>query len=303
MKMKKIMMVALVSSTLALSGCGAMSTAIKKRNLEVKTQMSQTIWLDPSSERTVYLQVKNTSDKDMSDLQSLIAKDIQAKGYTVVTSPDKAYYWIQANVLKADKMDLRESQGWLNRGYEGALSGAALGAGITAYNSNSAGATLGVGLAAGLAGMAADALVEDVNYTMITDVQIAERTKATVTTDNVAALRQGTSGAKIQTSTETGNQHKYQTRVVSNANKVNLKFEEAKPVLEEHLALAACLVVAVPALNLVTSDAAAVAGLLVTGLTVWLVSLTGKSRPRFWPADFFPVFYTCHLAALGVLAM
>lgn len=65
---------------------------------------------------------------------------------------------------------------------------------------------------------------------------IAERTKATVTTDNVAALRQGTSGAKIQTSTETGNQHKYQTRVVSNANKVNLKFEEAKPVLEDQLA-------------------------------------------------------------------
>ncbi|HBD0519112.1 TPA: hypothetical protein KGN71_004309 [Escherichia coli] len=54
--------------------------------------------------------------------------------------------------------------------------------------------------------------------------------------DNVAALRQGTSGAKIQTSTETGNQHKYQTRVVSNANKVNLKFEEAKPVLEDQLA-------------------------------------------------------------------
>lgn len=53
---------------------------------------------------------------------------------------------------------------------------------------------------------------------------------------NVAALRQGTSGAKIQTSTETGNQHKYQTRVVSNANKVNLKFEEAKPVLEDQLA-------------------------------------------------------------------
>ncbi len=84
--------------------------------------------------------------------------------------------------------------------------------------------------------LAADAMVEDVNYTMITDVQIAERTKATVTTDNVAALRQGTSGAKIQTSTETGNQHKYQTRVVSNANKVNLKFEEAKPVLEDQLA-------------------------------------------------------------------
>ena len=172
MKTKKLMMVALVSSTLALSGCGAMSTAIKKRNLEVKTQMSETIWLEPASERTVFLQIKNTSDKDMSGLQGKIADAVKAKGYQVVTSPDKAYYWIQANVLKADKMDLRESQGWLNRGYEGAAVGAALGAGITGYNSSSAGATLGVGLAAGLVGMAADAMVEDVNYTMITDVQI-----------------------------------------------------------------------------------------------------------------------------------
>ncbi|WP_049005999.1 complement resistance protein TraT, partial [Klebsiella pneumoniae] len=131
---------------------------------------------------------------------------------------------------------LRESQGWLSRGYEGAVTGAALGAGITAYNSSSAGATLGVGLAAGLVVMAADAMVEDVNYTMITDVQIAERTKTQVQTDNVAVLRQGTSGAKVQTSTETGNQHKYQTRVVSNANKVNLKFPEAQPVLEDQLA-------------------------------------------------------------------
>lgn len=236
MHFKKTMLVAVISSTLVLSGCGAMTTAIKKRNLEVKTQMSETIWLEPSNERTVYLQVKNTSDKDMGDLQSLIAKDVQAKGYTVVTSPDKAYYWIQANVLKADKMDLRESQGFLSQGYQGAITGAALGAGITAYNSNSAGATLGVGLATGLVGMAADAMVEDVNYTMVTDVQISERTKTAVRTDNVAALRQGTSGAKIQTSTEEGNQHKYQTRVVSNANKVNLKFDEAKPVLEDQLA-------------------------------------------------------------------
>ncbi|EFK5982771.1 complement resistance protein TraT [Escherichia coli] len=236
MKMKKLMIVTLVSFTLVLSGCGAMSTAIKKRNLEVKTQMSETIWLEPSSERSVFLQIKNTSDKDMSGLQAKISDAVKAKGYQVVSSPDKAYYWIQANVLKADKMDLRESQTWLNSGYEGAIAGAALGTGITGYNSSSAGAALGVGIATGLIGMAADAMVEDINYTMITDVQIAERTTSEVRTDNVAALRQGTSGAKVQTSTSTGNQHKYQTRVVSNANKVNLKFEEAKPVLEDQLA-------------------------------------------------------------------
>ncbi len=45
-----------------------------------------------------------------------------------------------------------------------------------------------------------------------------------------------------------------------------------------------------------------VAGLVMTVLTVGLVSCAGKSLPRFWPGDFFPIFYACHLAVLGVLA-
>lgn len=236
MKLNKFAVCGLALSVFALSGCGAMSTAVKKRNLDVRTQMSETIWLEPASERTVYIQVRNTSDKDMSGLQTKIASELTAKGYQVSASPDAAYFWVQANVLKADKMDLRQSQGFLSSGYEGAVTGAALGAGITGYNTGSAGATLGAGLAAGLVGMAADALVEDVNYTMVTDLQISERSKAVVTTNNVAALKQGSSGVKLQTSTEQGNRAKYQTRVVSNANKVNLKFDEAKPVLEAQLA-------------------------------------------------------------------
>lgn len=71
----------------------------------------------------------------------------------------------------------------------------------------------------------------------------------------------------------------------------------------ERLALVACLLAVIPALNLATSDVAAVAGLVMTVLTVGLVSCTGKSLPRFWPGDFFPTFYACHLAVLGVLAL
>jgi hypothetical protein len=236
MKLKTLAVAGIITSVFALSGCGAMSTAVKKRNLDVKTQMSETVWLEPSAEKSVYLQVRNTSDQDMSGLETQISNALSAKGYKVTRSPDDAYYWVQANVLKAEKMDLRDSQGLLQTGYEGGVMGAALGAGITAYNSSSAGATLGVGLASGLLGMAADAMVEDVNYTMVTDLQISELSKAAVTTDNVAALKQGTSGIKLQTSSEQGCRAKYQTRVVSNANKVNLKFEEAKPVLEAQLA-------------------------------------------------------------------
>lgn len=236
MKLKTLVVAGIVASVFTLTGCGAMSTAVKKRNLDVKTQMSETIWLEPSSEKSVYLQIRNTSDQDMSGLQAQISSALAAKGYKVSGSPDGAYYWIQANVLKAEKMDLRDAQGFLKTGYEGGAVGAALGAGITAYNSSSTGAVLGVGLATGLLGIAADAMVEDVNYTMVTDLQISERSQATVTTDNEATLKQGTSGVKKQTSSEQGNRAKYQTRVVSNANKVNLKFEEAKPVLEAQLA-------------------------------------------------------------------
>ncbi|STN32169.1 putative antirestriction protein [Escherichia coli] len=51
------------------------------------------------------------------------------------------------------------------------------------------------------------------------------------------------------------------------------------------------------------SGDAGLAGLVMTVLTVGLVSCAGKSLPRFWPGDFFPTFYACHLAVLGVLAL
>nr|EJO2700081.1 hypothetical protein [Escherichia coli] len=41
---------------------------------------------------------------------------------------------------------------------------------------------------------------------------------------------------RLQNSDKHRNRHKYQTRVVSSANQVNLKFEEAKPHLEDQLA-------------------------------------------------------------------
>ncbi|CAD6109776.1 IncF transfer acetylation protein TraX [Escherichia coli] len=72
---------------------------------------------------------------------------------------------------------------------------------------------------------------------------------------------------------------------------------------EEYLALVVCLLAVILALNLATGDVAAGAGLVMTGLTVCLVSCTGKSLPRFCPGDFFPTFYVCHLAVLGVLAL
>lgn len=76
--------------------------------------------------------------------------------------------------------------------------------------------------------------------------------------------------------------------------------------LTERLFLAVYLVPVVLALNLSVSGTAALAGLLITVITAGVVSLTGTRFPRFWMADFFPVFYTCHLVVLdipGILAL
>ncbi len=94
MKLKQLAVVGLVASALALSGCGAMSTAVKKRNLDVKTQMSETIWLEPSSEKTVYLAASAILPTRIClACRHKITNELAAKGYRVTSSPDTAYYW------------------------------------------------------------------------------------------------------------------------------------------------------------------------------------------------------------------
>lgn len=227
-KATKLTAVALVLSM--FTGCAAMHTAVKKRNLDVQTKMSETVFLDPVSadKRTVFLQLRNTSDKQDFKLDNQITAAIQNKGYTVVQDPDKAHYWIQANILKVGKSDLREQQNMLAGGYGSAIAGAAVGA---QFGSNSG--QIGMGLIGAGIGLIGDAMVDDTYFLMTTDLQISEKAKKSVvvTEKNNAALKQGTSGHKTVTSTETVNRKKFQTRIVSSANKVNLDFAEAQPHL------------------------------------------------------------------------
>lgn len=232
---KKKLVALTVLSVFSLTGCSAINTAISKRNLEVKTQMSQSIWLQPDSNKTVYVDVHNTSDKDMPELQSLITQKLISKGY-VLTTPTNAEYWVQVNVLKADQMDARDSLSILNTGYEGAISGAALGAGIAAFNGVGTGSVLGIGAVSGLAGSVADSFVKDINYSMITDLQISQKTSGQVSNTQSSRLSQGSGSNLAQNLKTTGNRMTYQTRIVSNAEKVNLSFDEAKPELENQLA-------------------------------------------------------------------
>ena len=228
---------------LMVVGCGAVSTSIKKQDLDVRTKMSETIFLDPvgPESRTIFVEVRNTSDRENFDIEQPIIAAIGRGGYRIVDDPEHAHYWLQANVLMIEKITEDEAKQSLLNGYGGALGGAVAGAAVGAATGGSGetvaltaliGATIGfIGETVG------NAMVDDVLYVAVTDVQVVERAKQGVEihSQSQQSLTQGKDGRMSQQFQEVTNRKKFRTRVVSTANQANLDYEEAKTLLASGL--------------------------------------------------------------------
>lgn len=235
--LKKVVALGIVVAM--VSGCQALHTSIKKRNLDVQTKMSDTIFLDPVSpdKKVIYVQVRNTSDKENFDIEGPIKEAMTKHGYRVTDDPDEAYYRLQANVLSVAKTTPEEAAQMLAGGYGAPLVGAAAGAAAGVVVGGAGG-----GVAGGIMGMlgtvAADAFVTDVMFLAVTDIQLVEKAPegVIVRSDSQQNLAQGMAGTQKQTYSEVGKFKKYRTRVISTANKANLEYEEAAEPLTKGLA-------------------------------------------------------------------
>lgn len=231
--MVNIKAIILLAGITLLSGCGALHTSVAKRNLDVQTKMSSSIFLDPvePEQRTIFVDIRNTSDKPEFDMKSAVIASLVARGYQVIDSPGKAHYWLQANVLQVGRSNARDTNTALAMGH-GVAGGAVTGYAIhRATGGASGGATVGAVVGGALVGTVVDALVEDVYYSVITDIQIMERFDGTVRESSQHELLQGDSGSTTSTYNRNTDMRKYQTRVVSFANQANLKWPEAEPEL------------------------------------------------------------------------
>ena len=223
-----------------LSGCAATNTMISKRNLDVQTKMSSTIFLEPvsNSKKTIYIQAKNTSDKKFF-INEKLKTELENKGYDVVGNLDKAHYLLQANILQVGKMDPTAAEKYLMGGYGSSIGMVATGvvAGAILGNGSDTSMLTG-GLVGGIANTIANAAVKDVTYTVVTDLQISERVgKGAKINETVESnFGQGSGSVVKQTSASQSGWMKHQTRIVSTANKVNLNFKDALPELETCLA-------------------------------------------------------------------
>lgn len=197
-----------------LTGCASTATKmIDKSDLSVETKMDTTVFLEPMGRdnRTVFLDVRNSSDKDI-DVNGMMAKMSQilaTKGYTMVNNPDDAAVVIQENILSVAQISEDAAKNALAAAGEGAALGALAGAAThsgsySGYGSRSAGFAL-AGAAINFAG---NLLVKDVYYNIVTDIRVRQTS-----------------------ATEASGYKEFKTRTVTVANKVNLDFAEAKPAL------------------------------------------------------------------------
>lgn len=222
-----------------LANCSAMKTAMEKRNLETQTKVSDSVFLEPmgGKDKTVYVKIRNTSSRKNLHLADQVENELQQKGYKIVQDPDKANYMLQANVLNVSRVNNKRADDVLANGYGGSVSGGAIGA-VTGAAARHRDAPLWGGVAGTAAGMVADSAVKDVNYMMVTDVQLSQRPQngEKVTEKEQNDIKQGSSSRQVSTSTRTSQWRHYRTRVTSTAEKMNLDFDEAKPRLEKELA-------------------------------------------------------------------
>jgi Enterobacterial TraT complement resistance protein len=223
-----------------LAGCAATATAVGERKLDVQTRMSDTIFLEPppaGTERTVYVEVRNTSDKPDLDIAPLVREGVAARGLRVVDDPAAARYLLQANVLQAGRSARTAADLAYRKGFgspiTGGIIGGAAGYGAGALGANDTAAVIGGALAGAAIATVADAFVQRVDYSVVTDVQLSERAPAglVVTETEQAGTGQGSGATRTQTSSRSTEWRRYRTRVVSTAERTNLDWPEAAPEL------------------------------------------------------------------------
>lgn len=235
--MYKRMIVVALAATL-LSGCAATQVAISKRDLDVQTKMSDTVFLDPvgADKKTIFVQIRNTSDKPDLSVHDEIVAALGAKGYQVLQDPDAAHYILQANILQVGKASPSAIEATMQQGYGvSAAGGLVLGSGVAYATGASGRGIAAAGLLGAVAETIAGAAVKDVYFSMITDLQLKERMRGKATVNSRHNLRQGNSGGTQVSYDEESEYKSYQTRIGSTANKVNLDFEEALPELKKGL--------------------------------------------------------------------
>ncbi|MDH4086169.1 MAG: complement resistance protein TraT [Nitrospira sp.] len=199
---------------------------------------SNTFFLPPSTQKTVFIQARNSSDNQEVSLHDLGAR-LSAKGYQIVNDPDGAHYVLLANIVYCNitKPEM-PVEAMVASGYGSAFN-SAMGAmqGLTSMASmagpygamGGAAASMGLSAIQGIGDLfssssSAPKMPDDVNYACVADIQITEQRTG-----------QLPNAMKTGTGEEPG---VYQTRLAADVHQKKLDEAEATPLLQQKLSAA-----------------------------------------------------------------
>ena len=160
---------------LITTGC-ANHLTIKR---QLSSQASNTVFLQPTKEKTIYVEVRNASDNPHALLSDLPSRLTQ-KGYTVVQDPDQAHFVLQATTVFAAKAKPGTTLDSLVAGGFGSVIGGGLGTAIAVSRGAGFGMIPGGAAAGAVVGFVGSKATEDTQLSLVTDIQITERTKEQV---------------------------------------------------------------------------------------------------------------------------
>jgi hypothetical protein len=230
----------------ALGGCAAVSTSVAKRNLDVQTKISTSVFVDPvqRAKRTIYVNIRSGVMEFDRNAMSHAVRDAfvsNASGYTITDDPDEAQYQLNIFVITLEKASPTAGEIALKQGYSGDVSaGATAGAIVGSDQGRTMTSMVGGGLLGALGTTAANAFVQDVTYLLVADVQVKENAAkgVIVRKDSKINAKLSDSASSTQTVSEISNKKEYRTRIVTTANKVNLDMAEAQELMFKKTAYA-----------------------------------------------------------------
>ena len=192
-----------------LTGCATSRMMIRYGDLDTKTEMSESVFLELRSDlpQTVYLSEASTAGRVLTILPAL-DRQLTASGYTLVDVPEEATYIIQINHLRLVESELQGDQTVSDAIGNAWMAGA--GAALATHILGASGAAGEIGLAVGVLGFLFDAKTKHIAHTLTTDVLLTER------------ISDGEGDAELRY---------HETRIVSGASKVNLDLEEGLPAM------------------------------------------------------------------------
>ena len=176
----------ILSIALTLTGCSGAYTRMAKSDMDIKTNMTKTIWLTPTNpeDTKIFVQSRNTSDnQSFSDLDRYIKFALESKGYQITKNPKQADFVLQTNVLKAILYNNSINEGKATN--DATIAAATTGLLVGRKNNTLTTALASAG--AGLATMYFDAKTKDASYLVQVDIRIMEGSKPHTTVLNVEA--------------------------------------------------------------------------------------------------------------------